>query len=255
MTKEFKERKIKNDKKKYIQISIAIVLVITILILITVAIVKICSSNKNKKDDNTDNNSSLNNINLIKEENKNNTKEENINFGLGANKEINNITNNTTQNDNQETNTSTQFTKADASIDGIQREMTIEQVEFIKGKTEKIQNRYDDTIGHNVKKYVFDNGKTEIEFIELYEKDKFIVYRISSEKLGAVLTRNLKIGSKVEEVTSAYDQKSILYKDSSMIVIGYPGEDPVYASTIKPKLYLYIEDGMITGAAVNIGNE
>lgn len=264
MAKELKQRKIKKDNKKYIKLSIVIILVIAVLTLAITIIVKSIAKPKKTSDINNSENSQTN---VVKP--KNIVTNTSVNIIDDKIKEItNNVTNENTTNIIS-TNTSNEviennkiegeaikkFANVDAVVDGIQRELSIQQVKELKGEPQSIENEKEVTTGYSVQKYIYDNGKTEIDFINLYEKDQYIVHRIKTTNTSAILTRELKVGSTVDEVIAAFKKESILYKSQDLIIVGFPGEDPIYATSIKPKLYFAINNNVVTEFSINIGNE
>lgn len=256
MAKEFKQRKIKNDNKKYIKLSIVIILIIAVLSLVILIVVK---TTKNKKNVNTTQNDKIQTQNESK-----NVLTNIFSDKLNEVKNDNNIIqNNTTINneiienvsDNNQTKTIRKFGNTDAVINGIQREMTIEQVQLLLGSPENVQTEQEITTDYIVQKYFYDEGRTEIDFVALYESEKYIVHRIKTSNTKAILSRELQVGCTADEVLAAYKEESILYKDTDLIVIGYKGEDPIYATSIKPKLYFKINNNFVTEVSISIGSE
>lgn len=267
MAKELKQRKIKNDNKKYIKLSIVILLIITMLSLVIVIILK---SNKSPKTINSTDAQVNKNTNIIEQnkinltENKTENSTNNI-LGDKLNQLTNNIVvenntivpNETVENntDNNEIDNIKGYSNADAVINGIQREMSIEQVKLLLGEPDNVQTEHEVATDYIVQKYFYDNGRTEIDFIALYKPEKYVVHRIKTSSTNGILTRELKIGDTADKVIAAFKEESILYKDTDLIIIGFPGEDPIYATSIKPKIYFRIDNNILTQVSINIGSE
>jgi len=73
--------------------------------------------------------------------------------------------------------------------------------------------------------------------------------------------RGITVGSTEEDVFSAYPKESILLKDEShpnvdrVIVIGFPGDDPVYAVKDHSKIAITILDGKVVEVVITFGHQ
>lgn len=73
------------------------------------------------------------------------------------------------------------------------------------------------------------------------------------EKKGA--TRGLKISSSYDDVINSFKSESILLKESSRIVVGYPGDDPEYAvDNSKGKIYFSIKSNKVDSIRLSYGS-
>ncbi len=262
MAKEFKQRTIKNNNEKYIRILLIIIIVFGAIISIVLFINKISKMNK------TDNSDIKLENNIIvtentKENTEDNTFEEKLNdiiIDLEENKEIKipeikPDEQSTVEKNDQEQKIVRKYNNNDANINGIQREMTIKQVEEVLSIPDTIRSETENSTGKEIKKQFYKDGTIEIDFMELYEKDKYIVHRMRTTNREVTLTRGLKVGSTTDEILSSFLDESILYKDTDLIVVGFPGEDHIYATTTRPKIYFKIVGGIVSEVMINIGSE
>lgn len=268
MAKELKQRKIKSYNKKYIKLGIVIASVIVIIILI-VLFIKFVKSNKKHDDSNqVDNNinsvtnKTINEIkNITNESENNNTQNPETLYpdleSLTSNN--NNIILGEEPEKNTEENTDKKVIKSyassDAALKGIQREMTTKQVQQILGSPESKVTEEEQTTEYTVLKYYYHGGQTEIDFVALYEKEQYLVHRIKTKSPDMLIERGLKVGDTMDSIIETYRRESILYKESDLIIIGYPDENPIYATSIRPKIYFKLENNVISQISISLGSE
>ncbi|HOZ55008.1 MAG TPA: hypothetical protein PK993_03075 [Clostridia bacterium] len=261
MAKEFKQRTIKNDNEKYIRIVLIFIIAVGAIVSIALIINKLSKMNKINNSDNKLENNVILTENI--KENTDNSFEQKLNDIIIDLEENNDITIPEIKPEEQSINKKNdveqkivrKYNNNDAAISGIQREMTMKQVEEVLNIPDTIRTETENSTGKEIKKQFYKDGTIEIDFMALYEKDKYIVHRMRTTNRDVTLTRGLKIGSTTDEIFSAFLDESILYKDTDLIVVGFPGEDHIYATTIKPKIYFKIVGGIVTEVMINIGSE
>lgn len=248
MAKEFKQRAIKKNNNKYIKIGIVVVSVIAVLILIILLIPK---NNKHNivqnPDQKVEQNININNgIQL----------ENSINNILGGEKVQSNNILGMQQNFNIEKKEIIvkPFQEIDATISGVQRNMNEQQVRDLLGIPETTYKE-ENMMGDEKLIYVYNNGNTKINFIISPDGRTYIVHTIYTTSKNSVLPRQLKIGDTTEAILQSFSSENILYKTDELIVIGHYGENPMYATSLKSKIYFIIKNNMITEVLISIGNE
>lgn len=147
------------------------------------------------------------------------------------------------------------FSKADLAICGIQRGMDKVEVKNILGSPETIEEEYENIAGYTVERHLYHKGTTIIEFAELYEEGVLVVHKITTFEKNAILMRNIRIGMSRQEIENKFKSESILQNDAEMMVIGYEGEDPIYATSDKGKIYFYFVNDELVQASISIGSE
>lgn len=248
MAKEFKQRTIKKNNNKYIKMSIVVVSVIAMLILIIVLI-----SKKNKD-------------NIVQNPEEKVEQNININNGIQSENPINDIVGEEKVESNnmlgvpQSSNKQEQemiikpYEEIDATISGVTRNMNEEQVRDLLGVPESMYKE-ENIMGDEKLVYVYNSGDTKINFIIAPNGRTYIVHTIYTTSKNSVLPRKLKIGDTAETIVQSFNSDNILYLTDELIVIGYYGENPMYATSLKSKIYFTIKNNMITEVLISIGNE
>lgn len=75
------------------------------------------------------------------------------------------------------------------------------------------------------------------------EENKVVTNVILKNNKNIELTRDLSLNVTSEKILKSFVSDSILfYKDSESIIVGYPGDDPVYNINKRGKLIFDIDD-------------
>lgn len=242
MAKEFKQRTIKNNNKKYITLSISIAIIIAIIVLIIVLI------HKKTKDDTAQNNENLVQMGDLTQKNNPIQDEQELEINLSG------INNNTPEVDKNEIQYIDYFRLEDASINGVERNMSEDSVKKLLGIPESTYKEQS-ILGDEMLIYTYNSGKTKVYFILTPNHQSYMVHRIQTTSKDVTLCRKIRIGGSADVVLSAFPEENILCKEDNLIVIGNYGEDPMYATSLQPKIYFTIKNNIITEVLISIGNE
>lgn len=165
------------------------------------------------------------------------------------------IENNTTINESNNISTAVkEFSKDDLiASNGLKLGMFGDEVsQIIKDEPTEHTTTTEDATGDIVNSSRYDN--IGLSLVYRSADGEGSLSDISWTKDNIKTARGLSIGATEKDILNAYPKNAILSNEDGIIVVGMPGDNPVYAVNNNGKLYFYINNGKVKKIAISYGH-
>ena len=169
---------------------------------------------------------------------------------IKQNETLKNINNTTNMLENQKNNEQeNQYIQNDFEISGIKLGMSKQDVINKIGNEFISENIFEEATGYEVTIMKYQSLGLTIELVAKEVSKEYVRAIILDNNTDINITKGLKISSTADEVLNSFESDWILCKQSegnnygisdNIIVIGYPGDDVLYNTNNKGKLYFSI---------------
>lgn len=173
------------------------------------------------------------------------------NNSVASNKETNDVKDDVTT--SKKINSNQPFSKEDEiTSNGLKLGMSDKEIEAILGEPDSKKSIYEDATGDTVKTVRYEKLGLKIDYRGAEDKDR--ASDISWDKENIKTARLIKVGSTKEELLNAYSKNSVLRTDGDIIVMGFEGDDPIYAVKDNTKIIFEIINGKVKSISMTYGH-